>query len=67
MKLQVTANDEMVKKLDKYANTMSVSRSALCAMLIGQGLAGLDKAFGMVDELTMQYMAKAMNEDVDKS
>lgn len=51
MKLQVTANDQMVAKLDKYAEMMAVSRSALCAMLIGQGLMGLDKSYGILNDL----------------
>lgn len=51
MKLQVNANDAMVKKLDMYAEAMSVSRSALCGMLIGQGLLGLDRSCALVDTL----------------
>lgn len=51
MKLQVNANDQMVAKLDKYAEMMAVSRSALCAMLIGQGLMGLDKSYGILNDL----------------
>ena len=51
MKLQVTANDQMVAKLDKYAEMMSVSRSALCGMLIGQGLMGLDKSYGILSDI----------------
>ena len=51
MKLQVNANDQMVAKLDKYAEMMAVSRSALCGMLIGQGLMGLDKTYGILDDL----------------
>lgn len=51
MKLQVNASDQMVAKLDKYAEMMSVSRSALCAMLIGQGLMGLDKSYGILNDL----------------
>lgn len=51
MKLQVTANDQMVTKLDKYAELMAVSRSALCAMLIGQGLMSLDKSYGILNDL----------------
>lgn len=51
MKLQVNANDQMVAKLDKYAEMMSVSRSALCGMLIGQGLMGLDKSCGILNDL----------------
>ena len=51
MKLQVNANDQMVAKLDKYAEMMSVSRSALCGMLIGQGLMGLDRSCGILNDL----------------
>lgn len=51
MKLQVNANDQMVAKLDKYADMMSVSRSALCGMLIGQGLMGLDRSCGILSDL----------------
>ena len=51
MKLQVNANDQMVAKLDKYAEMISVSRSALCGMLIGQGLMGLDRSCGILTDL----------------
>ena len=51
MKLQANANDQMVAKLDKYADMMSVSRSALCGMLIGQGLMGLDRSCGILSDL----------------
>ena len=51
MRLQVNANDQMVAKLDKYAEMMAVSRSALCSMLIGQGLMGLDKSYGILTDL----------------
>lgn len=51
MRLQVNANDQMVAKLDKYAEMMAVSRSALCGMLIGQGLMGLDRSCGILNDL----------------
>ena len=51
MRLQVNANDQMVAKLDKYAEMMSVSRSALCGMLIGQGRMCLDKSYGILNDL----------------
>lgn len=51
MRLQVNANDQMVAKLDKYAEMMAVSRSALCSMLIGQGLMGLDKSYGILTDI----------------
>lgn len=51
MRLQVNANEQMVAKLDKYAEMMAVSRSALCSMLIGQGLMGLDRSCGILSDL----------------
>lgn len=51
MRLQVNANEQMVAKLDKYAEMMAVSRSALCSMLIGQGLMGLDKSYGILTDI----------------
>ena len=51
MRLQVNANEQMVAKLDKYAEMMAVSRSALCSMLIGQGLLGLDRSCGILSDL----------------
>lgn len=49
MRLQVNINEQMSRKIDKYCDELSVSRSSLCAMLIGQGLMGLDKSFSVVD------------------
>ena len=51
MRLQVNANEQMVAKLDKYAEMMAVSRSAVCSMLIGQGLMGLDRSCGILSDL----------------
>ena len=51
MRLQVNANEQMVAKLDKYAEMMAVSRSALCSMLSGQGLMGLDRRCGILSDL----------------
>ena len=51
MRLQVNANEQMVAKLDKYAEMMAGSRSALCSMLIGQGLMGLDRSCGILSDL----------------
>ena len=45
-RVQVILNDEFVEKLDEYAGKIGMSRSALCALFIGQGLmaynAGMD-------------------------
>lgn len=50
MRVQVNLNDVLVKKLDKYAETIGISRSALCAYLIGQGALGIDKAIESMDK-----------------
>lgn len=45
MKVQVNVSDELVKKIDEYAKIMGISRSALCAVWIGQGVLGYEKTF----------------------
>lgn len=50
MKAQVNLSNELVEKLDKYSEFIGVSRSALCGMLIGQGIIGLDKGLEMADK-----------------
>lgn len=49
MRVQVNLSEEMLGKVDAYAEKMGVSRSALCALLIGQGIMSYDKS---VDVLT---------------
>lgn len=51
MKLQVNVSDEMVENIDKYAKQMGVSRSALCSMLIGQGIMGYNKGMELLSIL----------------
>lgn len=49
MKLQVLVSDDLCKKIDKYAKEIGISRSSFCAMLIGQGVLGFDKANEIMD------------------
>lgn len=51
MRIQVIASDEMVAKVDKYANMMGVSRSALCSILIGQGIMGYEKSIDIFEKV----------------
>ena len=37
-RIQVSLGDRALELLDRYADGMGVTRSALCAVLIGQGL-----------------------------
>lgn len=48
MRVQVNLSDEMCSNVDKYAKSMGVSRSALCSMLIGQGIMSYDKSMDIL-------------------
>ena len=48
MRVQVNLSDEMVGKVDSYARKMGVSRSALCSMLVGQGIMNYDKSMDIL-------------------
>lgn len=54
MRVQVSLSDEMISRLDYYANKMGVCRSALCSILIGQGVMGYDKTFEIADSMGIQ-------------
>lgn len=51
MRVQVNLSDEMVEKVDFYAKQMGVSRSALCSMLIGQGIMSYNKSFDIFSSI----------------
>lgn len=50
-RVQVSLSDEMVDKVDSYARKMGVTRSALCALLIGQGIMSYDKGSDILSTL----------------
>lgn len=62
MRIQVNLSDELVKKLDEYSGMMGISRSALCATFIGQGMLGYQKSFEVMDTLG-QTLGKNLLED----
>jgi len=67
MKVQVNVSDELVKQIDDYAVLMGISRSALCASFIGQGILTYNKSFKMIDEIGQKLgdsllVEKAMKE-----
>jgi len=76
MKLQVNVSDELVKQVDMYAGMMGISRSALCATFIGQGVLSYNKSFQAIDnigqrigdsllaEKTLKEVSKEISEDV---
>ena len=62
MRIQVNLSDSMVKKLDAMSEDYGVTRSALCAMLIGQGVDGINQARQIVSEIS-DSMKKEMVTD----
>lgn len=48
MRVQVNLSDDMVCRVDTYARKMGVSRSALCSMLVGQGIMSYDKSLDLL-------------------
>ncbi|SFO36096.1 hypothetical protein SAMN04487831_1273 [Pseudobutyrivibrio sp. UC1225] len=50
-RVQVNLSDELLKKVDYYAEYLSVPRSTLCTMFIGQGVMGYDKGLDIIDSL----------------
>ena len=69
MRVQVNLSEEMVENVDKYAKQMGVSRSALCSILIGQGIMSSNKAMDVVsvigdkigDNLLLENQAKSLS------
>lgn len=51
MRVQVNLSDDMVKRLDMYAELMGVSRSSLCAQFIGQAVLAYDKSYAKIDSV----------------
>lgn len=48
MRIQVNLGDELVKDVVALADRYGITRSSLCAMLIGQGVASHNEAFNIV-------------------
>lgn len=68
MRVQVNLSDEMVGKVDAYARKMGVSRSALCSMLVGQGIMSYDKSMDLLtligDKVGDSLLAEKTLEDI---
>jgi hypothetical protein len=64
MKVQVMINDDLVKKIDLYANMLGVSRSFLCALFIGQGIVGYSKSFDAIDSLVGKMADKIDSDEL---
>ena len=66
MKVQVNVSDELVKKIDEYAKIMGISRSALCAVWIGQGALGYEKTFDIFQSTLGASLSKLTADEKTK-
>lgn len=70
MRVQVNLSDEMCASVDRYAKSMGVSRSALCSMLIGQGIMSYDKSMDILtvlgDKLGDSLLAEKTLKEIGK-
>ncbi|NLP26254.1 MAG: hypothetical protein GX365_02785, partial [Clostridiales bacterium] len=56
--LQVVVSQKLADRVDYYANYMGMSRSGLCASIIGQGILGYDKAGNILEKYIVDEMSK---------
>lgn len=61
VRVQVNISDEMVVKIDEYARKMGVSRSALCSVLVGQGIMNYERSADL-----LQVISDKVLEQVEK-
>lgn len=63
MRIQVNLSDEMVTDVDALAKRYGVTRSGLCAMLIGQGVSGHNEAWALMkNKDTIAELSKYLDE-----
>lgn len=62
MRVQINLSEEMCASVDSYAKKMGVSRSALCSMLIGQGIMNYDNSYKIAEKV-LKDTAKMLGED----
>lgn len=63
MRIQVNLSDEMVSKVDYYSQKMGVSRSALCSILIGQGILSYDKSIDILSQVSSSLSSALLAEN----
>lgn len=56
MRLNINVSDELLVRIDKYADSLGVSRSALCTMLIGQGVMNYEKSMQIIDQFGLSLV-----------
>lgn len=60
VRIQVNVSDEMKERIDVQANYLGITRSALCATLIAQGLVAYEKSTEWVKNLSAAELEKLL-------
>lgn len=63
MKIQTNVSEEMVEKVDYWAKKIGVSRSAFCAMAIGNAVMGYEKTMEIADKIGIEEIEKSRKEN----
>lgn len=58
-RLNLYISEDLLKRLEYCSERFGVSRTQLAVMLIGQGIAGIEKSINVVDDI-----AKDLEEDI---
>jgi len=56
--LQFVVSQKLADRIDYYANYMGMSRSGLCASIIGQGILGYDKVGSILENYIVGEISK---------
>jgi predicted transcriptional regulator len=64
VRLNITVSDEVNKKLDSMASRWGVSKSGLCAMILGKYVDGIDKAYDLIDKYGADLIRGNAGKDV---
>lgn len=62
VRVQVNISEEMVQKIDEYAQKMGVSRSALCSVFVGQGIMSYEKYNDLLKVISDKVLEQAVGE-----
>lgn len=54
-RVNISLSDEMIRKLDYYADLMGTPRATLCTILIGQGVMNYENANKIASEVLDKY------------
>lgn len=61
-RLTINVSEEMIKRLDQYADAMGTPRASLCTMLIGQGVMNYENANKIASDVLERYSSNLLKD-----